>query len=326
MLSENSLASWLCFISVVSCVFQNNWIFQFNGDFKFITFISVVTKVISSILIIIFINNKSDFLLYVLFVQLALLLNGIFGFLLSLIKYKISFNIPRIQDVKLFLFADSYIFISGVLANLYTTSSIVLLGYFCSSQEVGYYSSAQKIIDLIKNFSVLPLNMLIFPIISRRFSVSKESGVLMFRQFMPYFFGLAFVSTIFIYLFGGFIISVFFGHEFHDSIKLIKILSLGYFSVFFGVVIGGQVVLGLGLDKQFVIMQSLVAIFSLACNFILLPRGGAEATAWVWSLSELMMLILQLLILKFYKVKILDYSSFKPSEVFATLKRILVKH
>lgn len=325
MLQNYKFASWLCFVSVVSCIFQNNWLFQFKGDYKFITFISVFTKVLSSTLIIFFVRDRDDFLYYISFVQGAILSGNLIGYFYTLKKYNLKVVLPDIIKVKSFIIGDSYIFASSVLANLYTTSSIVLLGFFCSSKDVGYYSSAQKIIDLVKNFSVLPLNMLIFPAISKRLSVSIDSGLELFAKFLPFFVLTAIVSSLGILIFGGYVISIFFGPEFSASIPLLKILSLGYFSVFFGVIIGGQVVLGLKMDKQFVIIQSVVAAFSLFCNFFLLPRGGALSTAWVWSLSELIMLVFQIAILKFYKVKFYDLKYFQPSEMLTTIRSLMSK-
>ncbi len=319
LLETNKVASWICFLSVFSCVFQNNWIFQFCGDFKIISNISIFTKLLSCVLIFLLVKVPSDFIYYILIVQLTLLIGNVYSFFYSLVKYRIKLTYPRISSIKSFLLDDSFIFLSGVLANLYTTSSIVLLGSLTNSESVGYYSSAQKVIDLIKNFSVLPLNMLIFPYISRKLSQSREEGLELFSRFMPFFIAIATLSSLFIFLFGGVLISIFFGNGFLDSIALVKILAIGYFSVFFGVIIGGQVVLGLGLDRQFVAMQSLVALFSLSFNYILLPSGGALTTAWVWSISESGMFLMQLLILYKHNVKIFNFSYFTFSQMKVTL-------
>ncbi|HDU3746081.1 TPA: oligosaccharide flippase family protein, partial [Klebsiella pneumoniae subsp. pneumoniae] len=232
---------------------------------------------------------------------------------------------PEFSVCLQYLKDDFYIFISSILSNLYTTTGVVILGMMTSNTEVGLYSSAQKIIDLMRNFSLLPLNMLIFPLLSAAFGHNKEIALEHIRRVMPLFCVFCLLSAVFIFLFGDLIILAFFGEQFSASSLLLKILSIGFVAVFFGVVIGGQVILNLQFDKQFVIMQLIVAIVSLILNFMILPSGGAITTAIIWSFSEVLMTGLQIIFLRMKGINLFYIQYFKPKLLFKTAIGLISK-
>lgn len=325
LLSENKLLSLVCFIGVFSCLGQQNWIFQAYSDFKLITYISVLTKVFALIFIVLFIKVKQDIVLYAFIVQFSLFIGAFIGLVVSIFRYELKIKLPKFVMCIQYLRDDFYVFISSILSNLYTTTGVVILGLTTSTAEVGFYSSAQKIIDLMRNFSLLPLNMLIFPLLSTAFGKNKETALLYIRKLMPVFVLFCLLSVSFVALFGDYIILIFFGEQFSASALLLKILSIGFVAVFFGVVIGGQVILNLHYDRQFVIMQIVVAVISLTFNFMILPYGGALTTAIIWSFSEVLMTILQIAFLKNRGIDIFKFEYFRLSFLIKTVIQIISK-
>ena len=66
-----------------------------------------------------------------------------------------------------------------------------------------------------------------------------------------------------ILLFGKIIILLLFGSAFSDSYLILVILGLGLAAVFYGMLIGGQIMLNLGMDREFVRIQVIVSVLSL---------------------------------------------------------------
>lgn len=291
---ENLSLSLICFVSCLASIFNQVWIYQTNSDFKILTMFSLFSKLISMLAIILLIKNKGDLNLYAGIVQFTLLSTSLLTFVFSIYKYNIRIIWVSCSNMLSFIASDSYVFLSSVISNLYTTTGIVLLGHFSSSFEVGIYSSAQKIIDLMRNFSFVPLNMLLLPLVSKGFRESLERGLEIVQKLMPFFTLFCVFAIIFIFLAGRYVIFIFFGDEFASSVQVLSVLSIGFVALFFGLIIGGQVILNLHYDKQFVFMQVFVALISLSLNFYILPFGGSLTTASVWSLSELIMTTLQI--------------------------------
>ena len=78
------------------------------------------------------------------------------------------------------------IFLSTVVTNLYTTTGVVVLGVLASKSDVGIYSSAQRLIDLLKSLIMMPIYQIIFPLLSKKFVSNLEDGLNSVRIFYLY--------------------------------------------------------------------------------------------------------------------------------------------
>lgn len=96
--------------------------------------------------------------------------------------------VPNLTDCFLYLKDDRYIFFSSIITSLYTTTGIVLLGSLGSKIDVGYYSSAQKLIDVCRAVVLIPISQVIFPILSEKFGKDISSGISVVVKIMPVFF------------------------------------------------------------------------------------------------------------------------------------------
>ena len=192
--------------------------------------------------------------------------------------------------------------------------------------DVGYYSSAQKVIDTFKSVVMLPISQIIFPILSEKFGRNKEEGVNTVKEIMPAFILLSICTLAFILLFSEIIIKLLFGPLFLPSVNLLSILSIGLFAVFFGTLIGGQVMLNLGLDKAFLKIQVIISILSLVINIIFIGKGGAIITAWVWTLSEIIITAYQIIYLRNMGINILSFDMLLPSRIKGALFYVLKRN
>ena len=64
-----SLICWVSYLSCVAALFTQNWFLQAYSDFKIIASVSFITKLISFVLIVIFISSSTDLLKYVVIVN-----------------------------------------------------------------------------------------------------------------------------------------------------------------------------------------------------------------------------------------------------------------
>jgi PST family polysaccharide transporter len=72
------------------------------------------------------------------------------------------------------------------------------------------------------------------------------------------------------------IVKIIFGEGFEPVAPLLSILSFGLFFVFYGVMIGGQIMLNLGMDKAFLNIQ---VLFQYLALLLMLPSyliGGRK--------------------------------------------------
>ncbi|WP_151820927.1 oligosaccharide flippase family protein, partial [Acinetobacter soli] len=224
-----------------------------------------------------------------------------------------------------YLIEDKYLFLSSIVTNLYTTTGIVILGALSTKVEVGYYGAAQKIIELAKNVVAMPIYQVVFPILARKFGESQIIGVEAVKKILPIFNIITLIVLCGLILTGYFLISILFGNEFLDSYKILVILSFGLAAVFYGILIGGQVMLNIGLDKDFVKIQLIVSILSVSASLIILPFGGAVTIALIWTLSEIIITAYQIFILKRKGVSVFDFNQLKIQSIKNAFKYMVAK-
>lgn len=325
-IKNDAILSFIIFSSCLSVLFTQNWFLQAYSDFKIIAILSFSYRLTSFILIILFIKEANDIILYAAIINVGSLLLSVVCFAITLKKYKVRLFISPIKNCILYLKEDRFIFLSGVVTNLYTTTGIVLLGSMSSNQEVGYYTSAQKLIDVTKSVMIMPISQIIFPILSEKFGRSKEEGIDAVRSIMPVLVLYSFSILIFLVASSNLIVKVIFGMDFINSAPMLTVLSFGLFAVFYGIIIGGQVMLNLGLDKSFVKIQIIVSAMSLVINYIILPNGGGMTTSLVWVVSEFIISLYQIMVLKQHGVVVIDRNCVNPKEIIRSLKYVLKKN
>lgn len=322
---ENFYLSVITFSSCISMLFTQNWFLQANNDFKLIAKISFLSKLLSFVLILLLIKNPSDILIYAAILNVTNLMTAMFVFFIVIKKYNINLKLPRLSSCMLYLKEDRNLFFSSVVTNVYTTTGIVILGALGTKIDVGYYTSAQKLIDVTRSIVLMPITQIIFPLLSEKFGKNQKDGILAVRKLMPTFILISVAVLISINLFRDVIVRVIFGEQFMAVIPLITILSFGLFAVFYGVIIGGQVMLNLGLDRAFLNIQIIISVISLIVNAIAIPKGGAIVTASVWSISEVIISLYQIIYLKRLGITVITWKMLSITEIIGSIKYVFKK-
>lgn len=123
------------------------WIFIIYEDYSYITIRSILVKVLSIILLFIFVKNTNDYLIYAGITVLANAGSNIFNF----------FYVKKFCDIKLTLDINwkyhikpiLIIFATTIAVNIYLSSDTTILGLMKSDYDVGIYSTTVKIYNLV---------------------------------------------------------------------------------------------------------------------------------------------------------------------------------
>jgi PST family polysaccharide transporter len=122
-----------------------DWYFQGTQDMKICTLITLVSKVISFVLIVVLVKQQQDIGKAIFSLSAGNIVAGIVGFALLHNKVRWSFSLPDKAYVKALFTESSYVFVSIVLAPFYSSVNIFILQFFSTPLIVGSYSIAQKI-------------------------------------------------------------------------------------------------------------------------------------------------------------------------------------
>lgn len=287
-IKSNGVLAAISYIAVLAAFFDKSWVYQYNQDLSLVAIVNVVLKSISIFLIILFINQQKDYLIYAAILYGTTLFTNIVLFLFSLKKYEIRILKINLKDILVFLKEGKMLFFSSVVISFYTSTSTLLLGLYCSNRDVGLYSAASKLIDIAKVFAIMPITQLIYPIVAQKISESVDGGVLFVKSLMPIFNLIAVFLLFGSLIVGPLILHILFGSQFLDAIPILWILSLTLVLILYSTVFGVLLMVNLGMDHLFFKNQLYVAIFSMLFTILVLPYGAGMTSAIILVISEIL--------------------------------------
>ena len=280
----NGLNSQLCcsfpilLICLLGYTVQMNWVFQGKEDMKYITIVTVISRVVSTILIFVLVKSTADLLLYCFLYAVSPFLSGFIGLAIARKRYKLHLVKIKWQDVWCELKDGFYVFTTQLNSRVFGSIGITFLGIYASSHAVGVYSAIQKIPNILALLWA-PISQILYPIVSKKFTIGFEHGcnyVFHIRKkIIGGFFGIAGIVC----LLAKPIISLYLGSEYVPYYTwlypLISWLVISIDNNFWGI----QILLGSHHDKEYGKAFTIGVIATVALNWILIIVFSADGAA-----------------------------------------------
>lgn len=163
--------------NLVGVVLFPTWFFMGMEQMKFITIFNVTSKIVLTLLMFIFVKEKSNYLLIPLFGSIGGILSGVYGFIYCVVFFKIPFRIPSRKTIlSVFLDSKNY-FLSRIANDGSRYFATILIGLNFSSTLVGYYSLVDKIFATSISIGGIGAQAL-YPFMSRKKDINLFLNVL----------------------------------------------------------------------------------------------------------------------------------------------------
>lgn len=265
-------------LELIATTLDISWFFQGLEEFKKTVTRNLIVKIISVILIFVFVKTKKDLNIYFLIYTMSILIGN-----LSLWLYLPDFltikNIKKINLKKHFK-STIVLFIPQIAIQIYTILDKTMLGtIIIDKAEVGYYTQAEKMIKLMLTV-ITSLGTVMLPRIASNFAKGdiekikiyiKRAFNLVFLISFPMIIGIISVSYIFV--------PWFFGKGYDKVIPVMCILTPILLFIGMSNVIGMQYLLPTKKQKEYTYSVIIGAIVNFLINLILIPRYGAIGAA-----------------------------------------------
>ncbi|OLS22246.1 MAG: putative O-antigen transporter [Candidatus Heimdallarchaeota archaeon LC_2] len=259
------------------------WLFLGLERMKYITGLNIVSKIVFTVAIFVFIREDSDYYLVPLFNSLGFIIAGVLSLWLTKRDFDIEYKIPSILSIKACLIDGWHIFLAKAFGGLYLSSITFILGLLTNNTIVGYYSAAERIITAVRGF-IGPVSQTVYPHISKVVNLSKEKGVQFIRKVLLLVGILTFILSVVLLVFSKQIVNVILGPEYYNSIIVIQILSFLPFITGLSNIFGIQAMLNFDLERQYSRIVILTAIISILMTIILsspMKQAGAALTVLI---------------------------------------------
>jgi PST family polysaccharide transporter len=267
---QYALIYFLTFGTVVGNVLFSVWFFQGMERMKYITYINIGSRLLFTIAIFIFVQEKSDFYMVPVLSSLGTIFGGLYALYFIRTNFEIKFAFQKITTLKYYLNEAHHIFISNLAISLYTVSTTFILGLFTNNTIVGYFAAADKIIQAFKGL-MGPVSQTIYPYVSKKAHHSKEDGLRFIRKVAFYVALFTGLVSLFIFVFAKPLVNLLLGEKYQNSIIVVQILALMPFMIGLSNIFGIQTMLNFGRKKPFSRILIAGSIINLILSFILVP-------------------------------------------------------
>ena len=222
-------------------------------------------------------------------ILVATVLSNLISFLIhyffsrNFVKAKINFNIEAWKEI----IKQSWPIAITIFFNLiYLRTDTIILSLIKSSEEVGIYGAAYRVIDVVVTVPFMFAGI-ILPILTKSWAeknkeyfkaVLQKSFDVMIIMAIPMLAGTYFTANA--------VINVIAGKEFYESALVLQVLMIASTFIFMATMFSHAII---AIEKQREIIKAyiIVAITSLTAYFIFIPKFSYMGAAWITVYSEI---------------------------------------
>jgi PST family polysaccharide transporter len=324
-LNQEKAVAIFTFLTCFATLFTQNWLFQAMQDLPKVAILNFLTKVLFTVIILATIHKKSDYVWQPLATSIAQVSVAVVSFFWSIKKYNLKLERVKIKDCIRLLWTDKSFFLSLCVVNLYSSTSVVILGIFQNSTQVGYYTAGQKLILILQALISVPLATALFPYMGKAFGESYEKGLKIAQQLIPIVFVLTALAGIVIFTGSPLFIEFFYGAKFSAAVKICRILAFIPMLIGLNTILGIHIMMNLKLDSVFFGITCVGAVVGVILNIILVRTIGYAGPAYTWLFVELLNFTLLYIMLRRRNIESLNFSYFSSDFFIQYSKLILDK-
>lgn len=289
---------------IFSWILDVSWYFQGVENFKVTAVRNSLVRIISTIMIFIFVKNRTEVWLFTLIMCGSSFIGNVT--MLPYLKNEIKWIKVSLKEI----FSKSKgiisLFLPVIAIQLYTVLNKVMLGAMSSSEQVGFYSQGNQVIT-IGTTVIYAFVAVLTPRVAALYVENKDKQI---KKYMSeaianvYFMGLPMmlgciaVAKVFV--------PIFFGNGYGPVILLIQVMSVLFIIIGIDQLVGTFLV---SMNKQniFTIAVSVAAIVNVVFNTLFIYMGmGALGVAYATIISELSTTIIEIVGLRSY-IKFSDF-------------------
>ena len=276
---------------ILSVAFDINWFFCGLQEFKITITRSGIIRIVTLLLIFMFVKRPSDLWKYIAILSSMTLLNQLV--LWPFLKGKVRFVKVNFREIKRHIKPTFILFIPVLAVSMYKIMDKIMIGGITSISEVAYYENAEKMINVVMQI-VLALGTVTLPEMTHLFHTQKlnEYNRILYKSMsivsfivFPAIFGLLATSKD--------LVSVYLGNDFLNTYKVLNILSLSLIFTSLASIIRMQLLIPQHRDKEYTISVVCGAAINFVLNILLIAKFRSSGAAIATLISEFFVFTLQ---------------------------------
>lgn len=276
------------------------WLYQGIGKIRLFSILNTISKITLLPLIFIYVKTPDDYVVAAFLQSAVFLFTAIASGIHIYYKKWIIKQRPTMRDIKNEI-SDSFpLFLSSASTSVYTQLTVVIIGFFCATETVGLYTSAERIMRAACFVLYTPLSQVYFPKISALASKNRAEAKNMFKRAKIIIMSVMTLVCVALLVCGKWG-PVILGSDYNGIDKYLTIFAFVPFAIGFGGIYGQMGLIALGNKytiRSFRNTYFTAAVFSICATLSVTPIFYAYGACFVTAATEIIVALLM-----YYKYK-----------------------
>lgn len=291
-------------VNIVLNMVGMNWLFQALEQYDYITIRSLIFKIISVVMMVILVHQKSDYVIYGAITVFAAVGSNLLNCIRA--RYYIDFRWLGDYHIRRHIKPIFILFAQSLAISIYTNLDTIMLGFMKSDIDVGYYNAAVKVKTILVSL-VTSLGNVLLP---RMAYYAKEHRNREFMDIMTMALNFTMLISLplacYFCLYSPESIRFLAGNGYNGAIMAMRIITLSIVPIGLTGILGVQVLTAIEKEKYVLYSVIVGALVDFLMNLLLIPNMGAAGAALATLIAEVSVLVIQIFYTKNLIVKIFD--------------------
>lgn len=279
--------------SIVMITLGADWLNSAMEDFRYITIRTFCFQIISLIIMLLFVKEPEDYLKYAMISVFSSSGASIVNIWYRRRYCKVTFTTHI--DWKKHIGPIILLFVMLLSQLIFSNADKTMLGIMKSDYEVGIYSTAVKITNIVRQV-VTAILWVIMPRLSLYFAGKDYDKINNFlRRILSFIIVISLPCVVGVEVMAKEIILLIAGKNYMGSVLALRILMISlFFSFFGGSFIGNIILLPAKREKDFMIVCCITAVVNVVANAVFIPYFGVYGASATTAFSEFLIFVLLL--------------------------------
>ena len=287
--SEHKQLLYIGASQILFNLFSIEWLFRGLENFKYITIRTMIVRTLYVFCVFLFIHNSSDYYLYFVIYSGMIFANAVINWNYG--RKFVKLSLQSFSGIKQYIKPFIYLGSQLVLISFYTTFNTVYLGSTCGEEQVGYYTTATKIENIIlalySSFTIVMMPRISAMIEKNDIDAVKQK----MSQSFDLLFAFVFPSILFVEFYAEEIVYLVAGPGYEGAIMPMRIVMPLMLIVGIEQILIVQILTPMRKDRQVFINSIFGAICSIVLNILIVPSLESAGSAIVWMCCEFVVLL-----------------------------------
>lgn len=307
----NSAFFFVAYLAVIGNVLFPVWYYQGIEQMRYISIIIGISRFIGAIALFVFVHHPQDALLSLTIQSVTPIVGGVAGLWVIFHKFKVRFVWPAPAQLKSALMEGWHLFVSTAAISLYTNTNVFLVGLLAGNLQAGYFSAAEKLLRGMQGL-ITPITQAIFPHINSLAAKSRDNALQFTARILRWMSAFSLTASLLVFVYAKPLVTICFGHLATESVPIVRWIAFLPFLIVVSNVLGVQIMVSFGLDKQFSRILIFAGLFNLALAIPLIKMFAARGAGASVLVTEFLVTVLMVVVLRHYNIRV-----FSPAGVTA---------